>query len=128
MIALESSLQKNPEMYKNIHKALLKAYDLFEHDHETSIKDIQKYLELSEEVLETDAYGRYTPNPEINREACVEFWNNMNTIGYIESDEDINNYLYEDLYDQAVAEMVEENPDNDFYKEVQKGGYGSKAQ
>lgn len=125
MVATSEMLEKNPDNYKNLHKALLKAFDLFENDHAKSIADIQKYLELDTAVLESEAYSRYSPNPEINKEACTAFWNMMNEIGYITSDLDISPYLYEDLYQQAITEMVAENPDNAFYKEVAKGGYGA---
>ena len=67
-------------------------------------------------------------NPEINVDACVDFWDMMNEIGYIDSDLDITDYLDTSAYDAAVDEIVEENPDVDFYKEVQKGGYGSNAE
>lgn len=125
MVAMDESIQKNGEAFTRLHKALLKAFDLFEHDHEKSIADIQKYLELSTEVLKADAYSRYSPNPEINREACVTFWNMINDIGYVTSDVDINKHIFEDYYNRAIEEMIAENPDNTFYKEVQKGGYGA---
>ena len=128
MLTTKLALREDPELYKDIHKALLKAFYLFETDHEKSIADIQKYLELDTEVLEADAYSRYSPNPEINVVACVDFWDMMNEIGYIDSDLDITDYLDTSAYDAAVDEIVEENPDVDFYKEVQKGGYGSNAE
>ena len=124
---MKDSLSEHAEDFVNLHKALIKAFDLFEHDHEQSIAAIQKYLELDTEVLESEAYSRYSPNPEINEAACIGFWNAMNEIGYIDSDLDIEGYIDSSMYNKALEEMISENPDNTFYQELAKGGYGSNA-
>lgn len=127
MVSMKDSLSEHAEDFVNLHKALIKAFDLFEHDHEQSIAAIQKYLELDTEVLESEAYSRYSPNPEINEAACIGFWNAMNEIGYIDSDLDIEGYIDSSMYNKALEEMISENPDNTFYQELAKGGYGSNA-
>ena len=128
MVTTSEALARNEEAYVRLHKALLKAFDTFEHDQDASVEMMQEYLELDTEVLKADAYGRYTPNPEINVTAVETFWDAMNEIGYIDSDLDITKYLDETAFDKALEQMLEENPDNDFYKEVAKGGYGSHAE
>jgi len=121
-------LAGNPEAFIRLHKALMKAFDTFEHDQDSSVQMMQKYLELDAEVLKADAYSRYTPNPEINVAAVQTFWEAMNEIGYIDSDLDILPYIDETYYNAALEEMLEEHPDNDFYRELAKGGYGSNAE
>ena len=128
MVSTGEVLAGNPEAFVRLHKALIKAFDTFEHDQDNAISMIQKYLELDTEVLKKDAYSRYTPNPEINVEAVQTFWNAMNEINYIDSDLDILDYIDETYYNTAMDEMLTENPNNDFYKELAKGGYGSNAE
>lgn len=128
MVSTSEALAGNPEAYIRLHKAIMKAFDTFEHEQDESVKMMQKYLELDTEVLKADAYGRYTPNPEINVKAVQTFWDAMNEIGYIDSDLDITNYIDDSYYKEALNQMLEENPDNEFYKEVAKGGYGSHAE
>jgi tRNA A37 threonylcarbamoyladenosine dehydratase len=89
---------------------------------------MQNYLELDTEVLRADAYSRYSPNPEINVDAVQTFWDAMNEIKYIDSDLDIMDYVDETYYNTAMEQMLEENPDNTFYQELAKGGYGSNAE
>lgn len=127
MVTMRDSLAENNDAYTKLHKALIKAFDLFEHDHAQSIACIQKYLELDAAVLESEAYSRYSPNPEINEAACVGFWDAMNEIGYVDSALDINDHIDSSMYDKALQEMMAENPDNSFYQELAKGGYGSNA-
>ena len=128
MATTSEALARNEKGFIRLHKALLKAFDTFEHEQDKSVEMMQKHLELEKDVLKEDAYGRYTPNLEINVEAVKTFFDAMNEIGYIDSDLDITEYIDETAYKEALKQMLEENPDNDFYKEVAKGGYGSHAE
>lgn len=128
MVSTSEVLAVNPEAFVRLHKALIKAFDTFEHEQDESIKMMQNYLELDTEVLRADAYSRYSPNPEINVDAVQTFWDAMNEIKYIDSDLDIMDYVDESYYNTAIEQMLEENPDNTFYQELAKGGYGSNAE
>lgn len=128
MVSTSEVLAANPEAFVRLHKALIKAFDTFEHEQDESIKMMQNYLELDTEVLRADAYSRYSPNPEINVDAVQTFWDAMNEIKYINSDLDIMDYVDETYYNTAMEQMLEENPDNTFYQELAKGGYGSNAE
>lgn len=128
MVSTDEVLAGNPEAFIRLHKALIKAFDTFEHDQDNSVAMMQQHLELATDVLKADAYSRYTPNPEINVEAVQTFWKAMNEIGYIDSDLDILSYIDETYYNAAMEQMLEENPDNEFYRELAKGGYGSNAE
>ena len=128
MVSTSEVLAANPEAFVRLHKALIKAFDTFEHEQDESIKMMQNYLELDTEVLRADAYSRYSPNPEINVDAVQTFWDAMNEIKYIDSDLDIMDYVDESYYNTAMEQMLEENPVNTFYQELAKGGYGSNAE
>ena len=128
MVSTSEVLAANPEAFVRLHKALIKAFDTSEHEQDESIKMMQNYLELDTEVLRADAYSRYSPNPEINVDAVQTFWDAMNEIKYIDSDLDIMDYVDETYYNTAMEQMLEENPDNTFYQELAKGGYGSNAE
>lgn len=128
MVSTSEVLAANPEAFVRLHKALIKAFDTFEHEQDESIKMMQNYLELDTEVLRAGAYSRYSPNPEINVDAVQTFWDAMNEIKYIDSDLDIMDYVDETYYNTAMEQMLEENPDNTFYQELAKGGYGSNAE
>lgn len=128
MVSTSEVLAANPEAFVRLHKALIKAFDTFEHEQDESIKMMQNYLELDTEVLRADAYSRYSPNPEINVDAVQTFWDAMNEIKYIDSDLNIMDYVDETYYNTAMEQMLEENPDNTFYQELAKGGYGSNAE
>lgn len=128
MVSTSEVLAANPEAFVRLHKALIKAFYTFEHEQDESIKMMQNYLELDTEVLRADAYSRYSPNPEINVDAVQTFWDAMNEIKYIDSDLDIMDYVDETYYNTAMEQMLEENPDNTFYQELAKGGYGSNAE
>ena len=128
MVSTSEVLAANPEAFVRLHKALIKAFDTFEHEQDESIKMMQNYLELDTEVLRADAYSRYSPNPEINVDAVQTFWDAMNEIKYIDSDLDIMDYVDETYYNTAMQQMFEENPDNTFYQELAKGGDGSNAE
>lgn len=101
MVSTSEVLAANPEAFVRLHKALIKAFDTFEHEQDESIKMMQNYLELDTEVLRADAYSRYSPNPEINVDAVQTFWDAMNEIKYIDSDLDIMDYVDETYYNTA---------------------------
>lgn len=127
MTALNSTLEEEPDTFKDLQKALIRAFDIYENQADKAIPLIQKYLELDEEVIRADAYSRFSPNPEINKQAAETFWNAMNEIGYIKSDIDINQHLQSSFFEEALKELMEEEPSNEFYKELSKGGYSSNA-
>ncbi len=128
MTALSSTLDEEPEVFVAMQKALIRAFDVFEHQPDVAIPLIQKYVQLDTEIIKADAYSRFSPNPEINQTAVHTFWNAMNEIGYIQSDLDIDTNLRTEFFDTAIAELIKEEPDNAFYKELAKGGYGSNAE
>ena len=128
MVSTSEVLAANPEAFVRLHKALIKAFDTFEHEQDESIKMMQNYLELDTEVLRADAYSRYSPNPEINVDAVQTFWDAMNEIKYIDSDLDIMDYVDETYYNTAMEQMLVENPDNTVFQELAKGGDGSNAE
>lgn len=129
MTAMNSTLEENPEIFKNLQKALIRAFDVYENNPDKAIPLIQKYLELDEEVIRADAYSRFSPNPEINEKAAETFWEAMNELEYVEkSDVNIKDHLKSSFFNDAIKELMEEEPNNSFYKELAKGGYGSNAE
>ncbi|MBQ3275802.1 MAG: hypothetical protein IJH47_01930 [Oscillospiraceae bacterium] len=80
------------------------------------------------EYLKAQVYGteNYTPVMRLtldpDKKACVAFYQAMANIGEIEDrvDVDWNDYVVTDVYSTALQTLLEREPDNALYKEMQE--------
>ena len=118
MVAMSDKMAENPELFVKIQKACIKAYEVYQNDPQKSIDIMLNYIDLDRAVLEREAYRNFSTSPSPNQAGCVEFWNEMKTIRYIESDLDINNFVDTETYTRALDELIQENPGNSFYQDL----------
>lgn len=113
-------LNANRDAYVAAMKANIKAYELIQTDHEKAIEIAQKGIQADKEVLEDQLYNYghlgLSPNPDVKN--SVEFYEAMTDIGYAQGTVDLHDYIDASVYIDALNELLEENPDNEIYKEL----------
>jgi len=118
MVAMTEKMEANPDLFVKIQKACIKAYDVYQNSPQESIDIMLNYIDLDRVVLEKEAYRNFSTSPSPNLAGCVEFWNEMKAIDYIDSDLDINSFVDTETYAKALDEVIQENQDNNFYLEL----------
>lgn len=120
-VALTDALQADPEKYEAFERALIKAYNFFQTNREQTIQDVKKHIDIPEDQIE---YELYTPNyaesnPDPDKQATETLKAGAVEFGYIE-DFDLEPLYNTDIYRNALAAVIAENPDNTIYQGLQE--------
>lgn len=108
------------EGYKRFLKALIRAERIKNEDPQVAIDAAKEYMKVDDSVIETivnDPHSNYSSDPSKKNVAAM--WEQMKEIGYVENvdDIDVNDYVNIDLYERALTELIEEHPEDGYYKE-----------
>ena len=108
------------EAYKRFLKALIKAERKKIEEPQVAVTAAKEYMKVDDKVIDTivnEGHSNYSSDP--SKEKVEQMWEQMKEIGYVENvdDIDVNDYVNVDLYERALNELIEENPDDSYYKE-----------
>ncbi|MDS1030218.1 ABC transporter substrate-binding protein [Bacillota bacterium LX-D] len=118
-VALTEKIQANPEDYEKFSAALIKAYRFYQTSHGESLDILAKYVNVDKDVLEAETYGGHiSSNPDPNKKEGEDFWNFMKQIGYITSDENIDNHINTAIYKNALESVLKRYPNDETYKKL----------
>ena len=119
-VATTEALSKYPNSYNAFERALIKAYKFTQENKEQTVKDVKKYIDIEESLINTEVYGGYgTSVPDPDKQGTVALKNSIVELGYTE-DYDIDKLYNTDIYKNALASLIKENPDDTIYAELQE--------
>lgn len=106
------------EAYKRFLKALIRAERVKNESPELALEASKSHYKLDEETVNSivnEEHANYSPDP--NSKEVVKMWEQMKDIGYVEGADDINieEYIYIDLYEKALNELIEDFPEDKAY-------------
>ncbi|MDL4839178.1 ABC transporter substrate-binding protein [Aquibacillus rhizosphaerae] len=121
LIANPSKFEENPDLYVGFMEAMIKAEAFLqdENNKDSVIKDVAKYIDVDEEIIEKDLYSDYliqTADPD--KEAILAFRDTMVNIGYLEESRDVSDIINIDVYKQALDNVMEQDTDNPYYDQL----------
>ena len=121
MFTTREKLEANRDAYVAALKANIRAYALLKTDEDQTVKYALQELETDEETVRGQVYEYghigFDPNPDVkNTEA---FFQAMVDIGYSEGNVDIKDYIDPTVFEDALNELLQEEPDNEVYLELQ---------
>ena len=118
-VAATEALSKYPNSYNAFERALIKAYKFTQENKEGTVKDVKKYIDIEEDLINTEVYGGYgTSVPDPDKQGTITLKNSIVELGYTE-DYDIEKLYNTDIYKNALASLIKENPDDKVYAELQ---------
>lgn len=118
-VAKTSDLSNNPNTFIAIERAFIKAYHFSQENHAETIKDIKKYIDIEEDLIETEVYGGYSiSSPDPDKKGTITFKDTIIDLGYTE-DYDIEPLYNTDIYKKALDSILAENSD-DIYKSLEE--------
>ena len=121
MFTTREKLEANRDAYVAALKANIRAYALLKTDEDQTVKYALQELETDEETVRGQVYEYghigFDPNPDVkNTEA---FFQAMVDIGYSEGNVDMKDYIDPTVFEDALNELLQEEPDNEVYLELQ---------
>ena len=118
-VAKTSALSSNPNTYTALERAFIKAYHFTQSDHDKTIKDVKKYIDIDEEFIDTEVYGGYSvSSPDPDKQGTITLKDTIIELGYT-NDYDIEPYYNTDIYRNALESILSENSD-DIYKSIKE--------
>ncbi len=121
--AYSKNLEVNREAYVAYLKGQIKAYKDINDDEEGTTKSLSVATGETEDyiynyVYDYDASAHRTYNPDPNYNGCNAIYKTLLEWKYVESDLELSDFYDLSVYADALKEIIEENPDDDFYKDM----------
>lgn len=117
-IAPTDALNSDPNSYTAFERAIIKAYEFSQTNHDKTIEDVKKYIDIDEDAIETEVYGGYgTSYPDPDTKASSELKKAIVKLGYT-SDFDETEHYNTKIYESALESLTKEDSDNKILKEL----------
>ena len=111
-VAKTAALSENPNTFTALERAFIKAYHFTQTDHDKTIKDVKKYIDIDEEFIETEVYGGYSvSSPDPDKKGTATLKATIVELGYTE-DFDIESHYNTELYKKALDSILAEGSDD----------------
>ncbi|WP_037298899.1 ABC transporter substrate-binding protein [Ruminococcus flavefaciens] len=118
-VAKTSALDNNPNTFTALERAFIKAYHFTQTDHEKTVKDVKKYIDIDEDFIDTEVYGGYSvSSPDPDKKGTLTLKDTIVELGYTE-DYDIEPHYNTDIYKKALESILSENTD-DIYSSLKE--------
>ena len=118
-VAKTSALSDNPNTYIALERAFIKAYHFTQTDHEGTVKDVKKYIDIDKDFINTEVYGGYSvSSPDPDKKGTLTLKNTIVELGYTE-DFDIEPHYNTAIYKKALESVLAESSD-DIYKSLEE--------
>jgi len=114
-----ATLDRDRDSLVKFETALIQAYDYIKTNPDESVADVQKYVDFDKTVIADSIFSEhFNFSPDPNKKAIEEWWKMMNTIGFINSDEDIDKHIDTTVYKEALDNLIEQHPDNKNFQDL----------
>ncbi len=117
-VASTEALKQYPNTYLAFERALIKAYKFTQENKEGTVKDVKQYIDIEEDLINTEIYGGYgTSVPDPDKQGTESLKDSLVELGYAE-DYDIDKLYNTDIYKNALASLIDEQPDDKVFAEL----------
>ena len=111
-VAKTAALSDTPNTFTALERAFIKAYHFTQTDHEKTVKDVKKYIDIDEEFIDTEVYGGYSvSSPDPDKKGTLTLKDTIIELGYTD-DYDIEPYYNTDIYKNALESIIAEGSDD----------------
>ena len=117
-VAKTSALSDTPNTFIAVERAFITAYHFTQTDHDKTIKDVKKYIDIDEDFIDTEVYGGYSvSSPDPDKKGTLTLKDTIIDLGYTD-DYDIEPHYNTDIYKKALDSIIAEGSD-DIYKSLE---------
>lgn len=117
---LTDELTANRDTYVRFDKALIESYKWLSENPEASVDVVGKYVSVDKSVLkEAMTNGKTYNSPDPNTKGIDKIYTMMKNMNYINTTVNIDDHIDRTVYKQALDELTQANPNDQFYKDQQ---------
>ena len=111
-VAKTAAINDNPNTFTAVERAFIKAYHFTQSDHDKTIKDVKKYIDIDEDFIDTEVYGGFSvSSPDPDKQGTLTLKDTIVELGYTE-DFDIEPHYNTDIYKKALDSIIAEGSDD----------------
>ncbi|SEK33701.1 NitT/TauT family transport system substrate-binding protein [Ruminococcus sp. YRD2003] len=111
-VAKTSALSSSPNTFTALERAFIKAYHFTQTDHDKTVKDVKKYIDIEEDFIDTEVYGGYSvSSPDPDKKGTATLKETIVELGYTE-DFDLEPHYNTDIYKKALDSIIAEGSDD----------------
>lgn len=114
------TLENNRDELVKLLKANIEAYALIQTDEDAAVEYMTQEIAIDEGVVREQVYdyGHLTLDPNPSIADTTKFYESMVNIGYAGGNVNIADHIDVSLYEEALAELLEEDPANAVYLQL----------
>jgi len=110
-VAKTTALSDSPNTYTALERAFIKAYHFTQSDHDKTVKDVKKYIDIEEDFIDTEVYGGYSvSSPDPDKKGTLTLKDTIIELGYT-NDYDIEPLYNIEIYKKALDSIIAEGSD-----------------
>lgn len=118
-VASTEAVRANPNTFTALERAFIRAYHLTQEDHEKTIADVKKYIDIDDEFIKTEVYGGYSvSSPDPDKKGTLKLKDTIVELGYT-ADYDIEPLYNTEIYKAALDSILAEGSD-DIYQSLEE--------
>lgn len=119
-VATDAQIAEAPNTYKAFERAMIHAYHFSQEDHDKTIEDVSKYIDIDKDYIDTEIYGGYsTSSPDPDKQGTVSLKESAVSAGFVE-DYDIESHYNTQIFENALNKVIEDNPDDEIYQQLKE--------
>ncbi len=121
IITTQAKLKADRSKYVRFLKAIINAHQFFVQQPAKAIDIVARATGYApDEVRATLTDPAFMLNPDPLKNGFVKFWRMMLDTGFLESKADVNKYIDTTVYEDALKELLKEQPQNPYYAHMMK--------
>jgi NitT/TauT family transport system substrate-binding protein len=112
-------LKTNRDSYVAYLRAMIKAYKFYQENHDKTVQDIVKYVQLDTTLISEETYGQHiSSNPDPEYKSVKAWYDAMVSLNYVEQF-DLDSGIDTSIYKDALDSIVSENPGDATYQSLE---------
>ncbi len=111
------------EAYKKFVKGIIQAERVKAENPEKAVEVSRDRLKVDDKTINEIVNEKHNINSaDPNKRQVVKMWEQMKDLGYVNDEKgtDVNEHVNLDFYEEALNELIKENPKDDYYKQTLK--------
>ena len=117
-VTTDTQIAESPNTYTAFERAMIRAYHFSQENHDGTIADVAKYIDIDKDYINTEIYGGYsTSSPDPDKQGTVSLKESAVSSGFVE-DYDIEPHYNTDIFKNALDQVIEQNPDDEIYQSL----------
>ncbi|MDZ4172012.1 MAG: ABC transporter substrate-binding protein [Methanobacteriaceae archaeon] len=119
IVTTGAKIEENRDKWVKFERALIKAYNYYQNNHDGSVDAVGKYVKMEPSALKQALYdGHLSLSPDPNTKGTLKYWELLEVLGYdeIKDKAALEKSIDSTIYKDALDQLAKEDPNNANYQ------------